>query len=45
MIGDVPALVAAHRDPVMRRWLQHPVTTADEGRRIIKARRMTWSAV
>lgn len=36
---DVPAMVAAHRDPVMRRWLRHPVTTADEARRIIQGRR------
>ena len=32
-------MVAAHRDPVMRRWLRHPVTTADEARGIIQARR------
>ena len=35
---DIPAMVAAHRDPVMRRWLRHPVTSADEARRIIQAR-------
>jgi RimJ/RimL family protein N-acetyltransferase len=32
-------MVAAHRDPVMRRWLRHPVTTANEGRRMIQGRR------
>jgi RimJ/RimL family protein N-acetyltransferase len=35
---DVPALVAAHRDPVMRHWLRHLATTTDEARRIIQAR-------
>jgi hypothetical protein len=29
---DIPAMVAAHRDPVMRTWLRHPVTTAEEAR-------------
>ncbi len=32
-------MVEAHRDPVMRQWLRHPVTNADEARRIIQARR------
>jgi RimJ/RimL family protein N-acetyltransferase len=36
---DIPAMVEAHRDPVMRQWLRHPVTNADEARRIIQARR------
>jgi RimJ/RimL family protein N-acetyltransferase len=36
---DIPAMVAAHRDPVMRRWLQHPATSAEEAHRIIRARR------
>jgi len=35
---DVPAMVAAYRDPVMRHWLRHPVTTAEEARWIIQAR-------
>jgi RimJ/RimL family protein N-acetyltransferase len=35
---DVPAMVAAYRDPVMRHWLPHPVTTTQEARRIIEAR-------
>jgi RimJ/RimL family protein N-acetyltransferase len=35
---DIPAMVAAHRDPVMRRWLRHPVTTAEEARQVIEAR-------
>ena len=35
---DIPAMVAAYRDPVMRHWLRHPVTTSDEARQIIQAR-------
>jgi RimJ/RimL family protein N-acetyltransferase len=35
---DVPAMVAAYRDPVMRHWFPHPVTTTQEARRIIQAR-------
>jgi RimJ/RimL family protein N-acetyltransferase len=36
---DIPAMVAAHRDPAMRHWLRHPVTTTEEAHRIIQARR------
>ena len=36
---DIPAMVAAHRDPFMRQWLRHPVATADEARRVIWTRR------
>ena len=36
---DIPAMLAAYRDPVMRQWLRHPVTTADQAHRIIEARR------
>lgn len=36
---DIPAMVAAYRDPVMRRWLRHPVTTVQEADRIVQARR------
>jgi RimJ/RimL family protein N-acetyltransferase len=36
---DIPAMVAAYRDPVMRHWLRRPVTTTQEARRIIQARR------
>ncbi len=35
---DIPALVAAYRDPVMRHWLRHAVTTTQEAHRIIQAR-------
>jgi RimJ/RimL family protein N-acetyltransferase len=36
---DIPAMLAAYRDPVMHRWLRRPVTTAEEARRAIQARR------
>jgi RimJ/RimL family protein N-acetyltransferase len=36
---DIPEMVAAYRDPVMRHWLRHPVTTTEEAQRIIQARR------
>ncbi len=32
---DIPALLMAHQDPVMRRWLRHPVTSAGQARDII----------
>lgn len=35
---DVPAMVAAYRDPLMRRWLRHPVTTEQDAHRMILAR-------
>ncbi|HEY3955037.1 MAG TPA: GNAT family N-acetyltransferase [Streptosporangiaceae bacterium] len=35
---DVPALVAAHRDPLIRRWLRHPMTTVEQARQAIGAR-------
>jgi RimJ/RimL family protein N-acetyltransferase len=35
---DIPAMVAAYRDPVMRHWLRHPVTTTQEAQRIIEVR-------
>jgi RimJ/RimL family protein N-acetyltransferase len=35
---DIPAMVAAYRDPVMRRWLRHPVTSAEQAHQIIQAR-------
>jgi RimJ/RimL family protein N-acetyltransferase len=35
--GDIPALLAAHRDPLLRRWLQHPVRTLEEARRLVAA--------
>ena len=35
---DIPAMVAAHRDPLMRRWLRRPITTAEQARQVIEAR-------
>jgi RimJ/RimL family protein N-acetyltransferase len=35
---DIPAIVAAHRDPLIRRWLRHPLTTVDEARRAMAVR-------
>lgn len=32
---DIPALLTAHQDPVLRRWLRHPVTSAERARDII----------
>jgi hypothetical protein len=37
-------MVAAYRDPVMRQWLRHLVTTAGEARAIIQAGRTNWAA-
>jgi RimJ/RimL family protein N-acetyltransferase len=36
---DIPAMVAAYRDPVMRHWLRHPITATQEAHQIIQARR------
>ena len=36
---DIPAMVAAHRDPVMRRWLGHAVTTDEQAHERIDAHR------
>jgi RimJ/RimL family protein N-acetyltransferase len=33
---DIPAMLAAHRDPVMRRWLRHPITTAEQARQVVE---------
>jgi Acetyltransferase (GNAT) domain len=35
---DIPAMVEAHRDPAMRGWLRHPITTADDASAMISAR-------
>jgi RimJ/RimL family protein N-acetyltransferase len=35
---DIPAMVAAHGDPVMRRWLRRPVTSTEQAHRVIQAR-------
>jgi RimJ/RimL family protein N-acetyltransferase len=36
---DIPAIVAAHRDQVIRRWLRHPISTRADAARMIRARR------
>jgi RimJ/RimL family protein N-acetyltransferase len=36
---DIPAMLAAYRDPVLQRWLRHPATTTQETHRIIQSRR------
>jgi RimJ/RimL family protein N-acetyltransferase len=36
---DIPAMLAAHRDPLMQRWLRKPITSEEEARQIIQARR------
>jgi RimJ/RimL family protein N-acetyltransferase len=41
---DIPALVAAHRDPAIWRWLRHRVTTEEEARQVIEARQADWRA-
>jgi RimJ/RimL family protein N-acetyltransferase len=35
---DIPAMLAAHQDPVMRRWLRHPITDAVRARQVVRAR-------
>jgi RimJ/RimL family protein N-acetyltransferase len=37
-------MVDAYSDPVMRQWLRHLVTTTDEARAVIQARRADWAA-
>jgi RimJ/RimL family protein N-acetyltransferase len=32
---DIPALLTAHQDPLLRRWLRHPVTSADQARDMV----------
>jgi RimJ/RimL family protein N-acetyltransferase len=36
--GDIPAMLAAHQDPVMRRWLRHPITDTVRARQVMQAR-------
>lgn len=36
---DVPAWVEAHRDPLLRRWLRHPVTSEEQARHGVEIRR------
>jgi RimJ/RimL family protein N-acetyltransferase len=41
---DIPAMVAAYRDPAMRQWLRHPVATVDEALQVIRTRRADGNA-
>ncbi|GGQ95154.1 GNAT family N-acetyltransferase [Kitasatospora griseola] len=43
-VDDVDALVAAHRDPVMRRWLLTVIDDEADARRWIDGRRRSWAA-
>jgi RimJ/RimL family protein N-acetyltransferase len=36
---DIPAMVAAHSDPELRRWLRYPVGSHDRAREVIEAHR------
>ncbi|MEU9508709.1 GNAT family N-acetyltransferase [Micromonospora sp. NPDC048170] len=40
--ADADALIAAYRDPVLRRWTRAPVTTTAEARRFLAAARRDW---
>ncbi|MEU3643033.1 GNAT family N-acetyltransferase [Lentzea sp. NPDC034063] len=40
---DLPALLAAHRDPLLRRWLATSLTTEAEGRRWLDAQDDGWA--
>jgi RimJ/RimL family protein N-acetyltransferase len=35
---DISTMVAAHDDPLMRRWLRKPITTETEARQVIQTR-------
>jgi RimJ/RimL family protein N-acetyltransferase len=37
-------MVEAHRDPLMRRWLRHPITSAEQARTVIEARQVAAQA-
>ncbi|MCX4391121.1 GNAT family N-acetyltransferase [Micromonospora peucetia] len=39
---DATALIAAYRDPVLRRWTRAPVTTIAEARRFLTEARRDW---
>lgn len=40
---DLDALLAAYRDPVLRRWTRLPVTSIDEGRHWLERTRQDWA--
>jgi RimJ/RimL family protein N-acetyltransferase len=41
--SDIPALVAAHQDEVMRRWLVNPIGNEDEARAVLARQRESWA--
>lgn len=41
---DIPALLAAHEDPVMRRWSRNPITSAAHARDVIARYDAAWRA-
>ncbi|MCI4066666.1 GNAT family N-acetyltransferase [Micromonospora sp. R77] len=42
--GDIPALLAAYRDPVLRQWTRHPLTTTADARGFLRRSRQGWAA-
>ncbi|MCW3844453.1 GNAT family N-acetyltransferase [Micromonospora yasonensis] len=42
--GDVEALLAAYRDPVLLSWTRNPVTTRAEARAFLRRSRQGWAA-
>lgn len=41
---DVPALLAAYRDPVLRQWTRQPLTTAADAAVFLRRSRQGWAA-
>ncbi|MER5436563.1 GNAT family N-acetyltransferase [Streptomyces sp. NPDC002588] len=41
---DVPALIEAHRDPVLRRWISSPVDDEADGERWVESQEQGWAA-
>ncbi|MFJ4827872.1 GNAT family N-acetyltransferase [Streptomyces bacillaris] len=41
---DVPALLKAYDDPVMRQWVRLPVSTPEEGARWLESQRAGWAS-
>ena len=41
--SDIPAIVAAHRDEVMRRWLMRPINDEDEARAWLADQESGWA--
>ncbi|MCU7725290.1 GNAT family N-acetyltransferase [Actinoplanes sp. KI2] len=43
-LNDLPALIAAHRDPVLRRWLSTSLADEDEARQWLDLQANGWAA-